>query len=109
MHSCEVRLTQDALADVQSLKSYLTAERGEAFGGAYVSKLTKFLRSLERAPMRGTVRQSIRPGLRVIGWRRAHTIAFIADEATHTVTVLAVLSRGQDIGSILQSRTDPTV
>ncbi|WP_411906262.1 type II toxin-antitoxin system RelE/ParE family toxin [Rhizobium mayense] len=61
----------------------------------YVSGIRQFLMELSTFPKRGTVRDDLVPGLRIIGYRRSVSIAFVVEEAH--VLVLGVFYGGQDI------------
>lgn len=68
-------------------------EAGERRARGYVAALTAFCRSLDVFPERGARRDDIRPGLRIIGWRRRAVIAvrLQGDE----VIILGVFHGGQ--------------
>lgn len=61
----------------------------------YVSGIRQFITELATFPKRGTVREGRVPGLRIIGYRRSVSIAFVVEEAH--VLVLGVFYGGQDI------------
>lgn len=61
----------------------------------YVSGIRQFLAELATFPKRGTVRDGLVPGLRIIGYRRSVSIAFVVEEAH--VLVLGVFYGRQDI------------
>ncbi|AYG70262.1 type II toxin-antitoxin system RelE/ParE family toxin (plasmid) [Rhizobium sp. CCGE531] len=61
----------------------------------YVVGIRQFIAELSTFPKRGTVRDGLIPGLRIIGYRRSVSIAFVVEDAH--VLVLGVFYGGQDI------------
>lgn len=54
-----------------------------------------FIESLETFPERGSVRESVIPGLRIIGYRRSVSVAFSVRDGD--IFILGVFARGRDI------------
>lgn len=59
---------------------------------------------MDTFPKRGTVRDDVLPGLRVIGYRRQASIAFVVTGTD--VIILRVLRRGQDVNAMMSSESD---
>lgn len=68
----------------------------------YVSSILDFCDGLATFPTRGVARDDLRPGLRMIGFRRRAVIAFAVHEKT--VEVLGVFYGGQDHESLLSEQ-----
>ena len=86
----------EAQADLIELYDYLAARGGPGRALAFTERIVATCRHLALFPARGTRRDDIRPGLRVIGLARRVTIGFhVGDE---TVTILHVLSGGRELG-----------
>lgn len=68
---------------------------GPLWLGNYVSGIRRSIMELATFPKRGAVRDGLVPGLRIIGYRRSVSIAFVVEEAH--VLVLGVFYGGQDI------------
>lgn len=64
---------------------------------AYVEGLRRYCLGLAEFPERGTRRDAIRPGLRIIGYRRRVTVAFQVTGTT--VLILRLLYGGRDLES----------
>ena len=90
-----VRLGHAAERDIDELIDYLVPRAGEAVTRAYLGRLQAFLKKFETFPMRGTVRSDTRDGLRVIGFERSLTIAFVVE--AETVHILRILTRGREL------------
>ena len=66
---------------------------------SFVERIETFCRGLETFPERGSLRNEVRPGLRIVGFRRQASIAFTVTGAT--VVILAVFRRGADPEALL--------
>ncbi len=82
---------------VSEASSPVVAER-------YTTSIVQYCRSLATFPHRGTQRDDIRPGVRLLGFRRRVTIVLSADD--RVVTILGVFYGGQDVEAALQAE-DP--
>lgn len=90
-----VRFTPQALGDLKGLYDYIAPRGGDAVARDFVARLHSYCTGLETFPERGVLRDDLRPGLRLLGYRRQATIAF-AVHGEHVV-ILRVLGRGQDV------------
>ena len=63
-----------------------------------------FIESLETFPERGSVRESVIPGLRIIGYRRSVSVAFSVRDGD--IFILGVFARGRDISDELLEERD---
>lgn len=105
MNVFSVHFASDAVDDLRDIRKWLTQERGAAFAESFVAALFSYCEGLSLIPHRGTVRDDLYLGLRLIGWRRRALVAFLVDDAVQTVTVVAVSLRGRDMAAMLSSRT----
>jgi toxin ParE1/3/4 len=62
---------------------------------AYIERIEKFCMSLQTLPNRGTLREDLRPGLRVIGFERRALIAFRVRSSN--VAILRILYGGRSV------------
>ena len=67
-----------------------------------VDAIRDFIRTLGTMPHRGTPRNDLRPGLRVIPFGKRAAVAFEIDDEVGDVTVLRVFYGGQDYESVLR-------
>ncbi|MDQ6437112.1 type II toxin-antitoxin system RelE/ParE family toxin [Mesorhizobium sp. LHD-90] len=91
----KVTLSPEAIGDFQALYDYLSPLAGERTAAAYVGKLYAYCMDLRTFPQRGMRRDDLRPGLRIVGYRRKASIAFRVDG--DVVTIVRVFHGGQDI------------
>jgi plasmid stabilization system protein ParE len=70
-----------------------------------VDTIRDFIKSLRTAPHRGTKRDDLRRGLRIVPFKKRTAIAIEIDDEAQVVTVLRVFYGGQDYEAVL--RPDP--
>jgi toxin ParE1/3/4 len=97
--SHRIDFSPEAIADLLDLYDYIAARAGATRAIGYISRLEDFCHSLSTFPERGTRRDDLRPGLRVLGFERRAIVAIRVAE--REVTILRVLYGGQDIDMVL--------
>lgn len=91
-----VRLTPDAETDLFNIYRYiLEASASEAVALGYLDRINAFLSSFQTFPQRGSLRSEIREGLRIIGFERSASIAFLVEE--ESVIILRIAHHGQSL------------
>ncbi len=90
-----VVFSPEAIQDLNDLHAYILSEAGPWRAREYVSKLYDYCLSFETFPQRGTRRDDLSPGLRIVGYHRRATIAFRIDG--EEVTILRLFHRGRDV------------
>nr|WP_250809678.1 type II toxin-antitoxin system RelE/ParE family toxin [Neorhizobium tomejilense] len=91
-----VILSLEARVDLADLFDYLSGKTGDDFARAYIRRIMDHCNGFSTFPKRGTLRNDIEPGLRLVGYRRKATIAFRVDE--NTVTIARILYGGKSLG-----------
>jgi plasmid stabilization system protein ParE len=71
-----------------------------------VDAIRNFVKSLTSIPHRGTRRDDLRPGLRIVPFKKRTAIAIEIDDAADVVTVLRVFYGGQNYEAVLRPPTD---
>ena len=94
MKSHDVILAPEAIADIGSIRDWIEQSGGDGAADDFLSRLEAFLAKYSVAPLRGTPRTLVRPGLRVVGFERRLTIAFCV--VGERVEILRVFSAGRD-------------
>ncbi|MBC8131294.1 MAG: type II toxin-antitoxin system RelE/ParE family toxin [Rhizobiaceae bacterium] len=94
MDRYRIRLTAEAEADLAHI--YRLVRKGSASNHTarnYTARIMTFLAGFDTFPERGSIRDAIRPGLRIVGFERRVSVAFVveADE----VVILRLLYAGQ--------------
>ena len=86
-----------AEADLFALYRYIAENSDTLRAEAYVTRLEKFCMGLAAFPERGTRRDDIAPGMRMMGFERRVSIAFrILDDV---VEIVAIAYAGRDFES----------
>jgi toxin ParE1/3/4 len=90
----EVVYAPEAEADLLALYERIAAVASADVALAYMSRLMAWLDGFDVAAERGTRRDDLRPGLRIVGFERRITVAFavIGDRAV----ILRLFYGGQD-------------
>ena len=68
----------EAREDLFELYDYIAQHGSPERAMAYIERIEKACMSLQALPNRGTLREDLRPGLRVMGFERRALIAFQA-------------------------------
>ena len=79
--------------DLRELYDYIAAQGGRGVAGRYVARIEAACLRLAEFPERGTRRDELLPGLRIIGFERRAAIAFIAE--ADTVRIIRVFYGGR--------------
>ena len=100
MRQRTVNFSPSARSDLVAVFDYVTSVAGISVAKNYVDRIETFIMNLDIASERGRLRDDIRSGLRVVGFEKRLVVAFKVDE--NRVTILRVLSRGQNWQEILK-------
>ncbi len=84
MRQWRVVFSPDAQADLQWLYDAIATAANRVTAMRYLDRIEARCRGLEYASERGNRRDDIRPGLRVVGFERRVTVAFVV-ETDHVV------------------------
>jgi toxin ParE1/3/4 len=95
-----VIFSPEAKTDLLHLYDWIADAASPATALAYVERIEKHLRGFDLASERGSLRDDIRPGLRMIGFERRLSIAFTV--SAERVTILRIFYGGQDWESTMQ-------
>ncbi|SCM72368.1 conserved hypothetical protein [uncultured Pleomorphomonas sp.] len=94
MKQYRVRLSDEAAADLAHIYRFVLRKSASSITARdYVGRIHAFLAGFEVFPERGTLRDNIREGLRIVGFERRVSVAFIVEDTE--VVVLRVLYAGQ--------------
>ncbi|MCR6672682.1 type II toxin-antitoxin system RelE/ParE family toxin [Devosia ginsengisoli] len=104
MRKRRVVLAPEALADLAAISTWLREEASAAVAQRYLARIKKRLAGLAHASERGTVRDDVAKGLRVIGIAASASVAFRVQD--DRVTVLRVVYGGQNWQSVLTTESD---
>jgi plasmid stabilization system protein ParE len=98
MKRYRVRLTDEAKADLAAIYRFVRHKSASsAVARAYAMRIRTFLDGFDSFPERGSVRDHIRPGLRIVGFERRVSVAFLVEN--EEVVILRVLYAGRQFES----------
>ena len=89
-----------AEADLIELYEYIADKAGTKIAGGYIDRIEAACLSLEHFPERGTWRDDIEPGLRLLGFERRATIVFRVLKSE--VTIVCIFYGGRDVEALLR-------
>ena len=105
MRKFKVSFRPRAEADLFELYDYIADKSGPRIAGEYIDRIEAACLALAIFPNRGTTRDDIRPGLRIIGFERRVTIVFQVRKKE--VTIVRVLYGGRDYERAVQGLFKP--
>ncbi len=97
----QVIFTPLALRQIDDLYRYISETSGDAIADGYVGRVVAHCVRFDLFPERGTRRDDILPGLRIIGFERRLTIAFVV--TPEAVLIEGLFYGGQDVETKPQS------
>lgn len=68
----------------------------------YTEAIVSYCEGLHTFPLRGTMREDVRPGLRITNYKKRTVIAFEVDTQVEQVSILGLFYGGQDYETYLQ-------
>jgi toxin ParE1/3/4 len=89
-----VLFSSEARDDLKNLYLYIADRAGDGRALAYVERIEAYCEKFSHFPERGTRRDDLFPGLRIVGFERRITLAFLVE--TDRVIFLRVLYGGRD-------------
>jgi plasmid stabilization system protein ParE len=93
--SYRVVFSPEAIQDFNDLHAYILPEAGAKRARDYIARLYDHCLDFATFPERGTRRDDLAPGLRIVGYRRRAAIAFKVEG--DDVTILRVFHHGRNI------------
>ena len=94
MKQRDVVFSPEAEDDLIRLFDFVRSRSDLKTARNYMSRIEIFCMKLDLASERGTLRNDVRKGLRIVGFERRLTIAFTVDD--ERLTILKVFAAGQN-------------
>ncbi|HKH67359.1 MAG TPA: type II toxin-antitoxin system RelE/ParE family toxin [Reyranella sp.] len=95
------RYSPHAARQLEDLYEYVTQASGPDRANAFVGSIVDYCDRLATSPHRGTRRDDLSPGLRIVGFRRRVTIAF--STTNESVEILGVFYGGRSFETLLKN------
>jgi toxin ParE1/3/4 len=86
---------------LDALYSYIAEHGGEERAEGYISGIVAFCQRLSLFPERGTKRDDLRPGLRIVGYAKRVTVAFSVKG--YRVMIHGIFYGGQDYDVMIEA------
>lgn len=99
-----VVFTPEAEELLVAIYHYIAAAASPIIAERYTSAIVSYCEGLATFPDRSTLHEDIRPGLRVINYKKRTVIAYTVD--SNQVLIIGVFYGGQDYESTLQFDLD---
>lgn len=94
MQRYRIRITKEAESDLaQIYRMIRKSSASTLIARRCAVRIRAFLDTFSTFPERGSVRDSIRPGLRIVGFERRISVAFVVE--TEEVVILRILYAGR--------------
>ena len=74
-----IKLLPEAEDDLAAIYTHIRDNGSPDIARGYIQRIRAFLRGFDTFPERGSRRDDIRPGLRMVGFERRVTIAFVVE------------------------------
>src|SRR6185437_12911324 len=100
----KVSFRPHAEADLFQLYNYIAENAGRAVAGAYIDRIEAACKALETFPHRGTKRDDIHPGLRIIGFEHRAAVVFQVKKAE--VVIVRILYGGREYAGLFLGSGD---
>jgi toxin ParE1/3/4 len=91
----KVVFSPEARADLFALYDYIAEQSSPIRAMGYIERIESYCLGFDLGGERGTRRDDVRPGLRIVGFERRLTIAFHVDR--RTVTTDRIFYAGRDV------------
>jgi plasmid stabilization system protein ParE len=98
--SYRVIFTPEAEEQLTALYRYIAEAASPDIAARYTEAIVSYCESLCSSPHRGTMRDDVRPGLRITNYKKRTVIAFDVD--AEMVSIIGVFYGGQDYETIIQ-------
>jgi toxin ParE1/3/4 len=95
----KIQYSPTAAKQLEDLYNYVAQASGPDRANAFVGSIVDYCERLTASPNRGTKRNDLRPGLRIVGFKRRVTIAFSVSDTA--VEILSVFYGGRSFESAL--------
>ena len=99
--SYRVVFSPEAEEQLVALYGYIATAASPSIAAKYTEAIVSYCESLCTFPHRGTMRDDVRPGLRITNYKKRAVIAFAVDD--EQVSIIGVFYGGQDYEEALSA------
>lgn len=101
-----VIFTPEAEDQIVALYGHIADAASPDIALRYTEAIINYCESLHTFPVRGTVRDDVRSGLRITNYKKRTVIAFEVDIEAGQVSIIGIFHGGQDYETFLQDDID---
>lgn len=101
-----VMFSPEAEEQLVALYNHIADAASPDIAKRYTEAIVDYCEGLDTFPIRGTIRDDARPGLRITNYKKRMVIAFAVDTGTRQVSILGLFYGGQNYETILQDDID---
>ena len=98
----KIELSPGAEQQLEDLFRMISLESGFERARNFVGSIVTYCKGFDTFPARGAMRDDIRPGIRIVGFKRRVSIAFTIEG--DTVVFLGIFYGGQDFEAALRDK-----
>ena len=106
--SFRVVFSPEAEEQLTALYNYIADAASSEIADGYVEAIIQYCENLHTLPIRGTLRDDVRPGLRITNYKKRTVIAFAVDIEANLVSILGFFHGGQDYETFLDADPNPS-
>ena len=100
MKKFKISYEHKARDDIDSLYDWIVDNQGSTMiANKYIGRLRRYIDGFIMFPHRGTARDDLSPRIRLVGFERRVTIAFMVTD--ETVLIVRILYGGRDVAALL--------
>lgn len=100
--SYRVIFSPEAEEQLAALYIHIADAASPDIAARYTEAIVNYCEKLDTSPIRGIMRDDVRPGLRITNYKKRTVIAFVVDAETEQVSIIGLFYGGQDYETILQ-------
>ena len=104
--SYRVVFAPEAEQQLAVLYGYIADAASPDIAARYTEAIVSYCEGLHTFPIRGTMREDVRPGLRITSYKKRTVIAFEVDMQAEQVSILGLFYGGQDYEAYLQDDSE---
>lgn len=98
-----ILFSPEAEEQLTVLYNHIAEAASPDIAARYTEAIVNFCEKLDAFPIRGIMRDDVRPGLRITNYKKRTIIAFAVDMEAKEVSIIGLFYGGQDYETILQN------
>ncbi len=96
----------EAVDQLMALYNHIADAASPDIANCHIEGIIAYCENLHSFPIRGVLREDVRPGLRITNYKKRTVIAFEVDKKAGQVSILGLFYGGQDYETMLNDDHD---